>query len=344
MENNNNVMAVSANNGMSATFLTREEMAIYMNYYSELIKNTVGNIANVSKEHMKELTNIQAEFSSNTKQFADDMKNMYDNFTNNVTSIISAQSNQQAQLLEAFNNLIESIASDKILNVNKIPEATKVDNTNIFYSSKTEQQMSKWVSTAMENAGRLAAKSGNRRSILLANIYSDMSDALSKEGFDFKEMYNKWKSSHANHSKIGMIGTSDKMRKLFENKYYEYSNSYATNGILRLKDTRTSTVNVHTEDKSGRNYPPSAMAVLVPDSINSIISKLKGDAVKNDHGLLKRIYSRMKLNHDVDLDKCRADYCKSSGYKNCSYATAIANNEEYMGYFVEAVIELAKEI
>lgn len=301
----NNIISMTNN---ISTPLSREELAAYMIYNSQLIegiKESNGNFINIIKEN-NELLLTQQLNSLNC------MIDLVKDFCEN-------ESKQTEKYRCLLNKAIESY--------------TKLFNQKDCYSSSTafipqnicNVEEDDWKRNAFKISEKICTNLNIKgKNVALLKIYANIKN---NEGIDLdieKEKYMK-QNNVKKLSIISFISTSKKLRDLFD----QYAKELLENTFCSYRDD-----DINNNKKT--NIPFSQLAALTPVCIWDIVSPLYKIGYKKA-SVMRFVYKEMEEISGVSLNNIVNTYAKQHQIKNVSRGFVISKDENLKQILKEAV-------
>lgn len=310
------------NSVTASTPLTREELAAYMIYNSQIIDS-------IKAENEFMLRSIKDSNQTLLKQQSDSLNYMIDlvkKFSEYESSQTKKYGSMMASGLYTLNNAIKTFTKVIECNNHDCSPATTLLNETI--GDNEEEQ---WKKSAIKTVEKICSNLNIKgKNVVLLKIYATIKNS---NGIDLnleKEKYMKQRNIKV-LSIISFISTSKKLRDLFD----QYAKELLENSFCNdRKNTINSCQSVH--------IPFSQLVTITPSCIWDIVSPLYKIGYKKP-SVMKFVYKEMENISDVSLVNISNTYAKQYQIKNICRGFVISQDEKLMKILKEAVNSIIKK-
>lgn len=295
--------------------LTREELAAYMIYNSQI----VDSIKAENEFFLKSLTDSNQTLLKQQLNSLNYMSDLIKDFNKYENSQTEKYGSMMASGLYTLNKAMESFTK-----AIEFPNYNYPYVTPLLKEEICESKEDQWKKSAIEIVEKICSNLNIKgRNVILLKIYTTIKNNNKIDLNIEKEEYMKQKGLKT-LSIISFISTSKKLRDLFD----QYAKELLENSFCY---DRKNTTNGQIED-----MPFSRSAAITPTCIWDVVSPLYKIGYKKP-SVMKYVYKEMEEISGVSLVNIANTYAKQWQIKNVSRGFVISEDEKLMKILKEAV-------
>lgn len=301
------------------TPLNNEETALYTTVYTSIMKKMLESaVKSICVAQSEAITNGFEKIINTLSTRLDDFMDEFKTYNKNQTSqsdLITNLINTQNETTKSLINAIDKAHSKNLTNAKDSSANSDSINSRLL-NSFSEKESSNWIKDVWSACKIIGKRCNKDKQRVLFDVY----DIVKKSHPYLKDDYKDYKSYNPGSSQISMCGHSDYYRPIIEDATSELHKKYFPEKYGVTSIAEKGDVNSVSIMKS-----PSVMT----DLINSYSKKHN----ITRHSAIYKLYTSLSDMLSVDLVVGRNSYANSLGYKNCSTAYYVANNDKLFSAF-----------
>lgn len=278
--------------------LTREEMAVYMNYMDDNFKKCMIDLNTKIAGQNELIVKLVEKFIQLNNQNTDKITKAL------TQNSLGSSTTDLHYISDSVNSLCQAVSELKINNKHTV----SIAENNINFNTMDINDIQKWISNIWKSCEIIGKYTNETKIQVLKKMYSHMRT----KGVNLSSLYKEYRAtSPVKLAQINMCAKSDYLRKVAEDCIKEmYSDVKSPNEVEESKVTVHKALykNSNVVDEICRKYAK-----------NNSISEQSAKII---------LAMRLKKISGVNIKEERAKFASKHGVKTCSFGTYVENNPE----------------
>ena len=278
--------------------LTREEMAVYVNYMDDNFKKCMIDLNTKIASQNELIVKLVEKFIQLNNQNTDKITKAL------AQNSLGSSTTDLHYISDSVNSLCQAVSGLRLNNTTPV----SIAENNINFNTMDVSDIQKWISNVWKSCEVIGKYTNETKIQVLKKMYSSMRT----KGVDLSSLYKDYKATcPAKLAKINMCAKSDYLRKVAEDCIKEmYDN------VKFKKEAEENSVTV-----SKALYKNSS-------AVDEICRKYAKNNAISEQSAKIMLAMRLKKISGVNIKEERAKFASKHGVKTCSFGTYVENNPE----------------